>query len=48
MNWQEIAIEQMLIIENLTTFCEDLIYELAQYRNVEDEERRLREGRNER
>lgn len=37
----ELLIKQMEIIENLTSFCSELIYELAQFKNIEIEEKRL-------
>lgn len=43
MIWQAIAEEQMHIIEKLVELCDELIEKLAQYKNIEDEERRLRE-----
>ena len=43
MMWEALAIEQAQIIEKLSKLCDDLIAQLAQYKNVDEEERRLRE-----
>ncbi|MBQ6318183.1 MAG: hypothetical protein IJI23_00135 [Lachnospiraceae bacterium] len=43
MIWRSIAEEQARIIEQLVDLCNNLIYQLSQYKNIEDEERRLRE-----
>ena len=37
----ELLIQQMEIIEQLTSFCSELINELAQYKNVEKEEEKF-------
>jgi hypothetical protein len=38
-NWQAIAERQALIIENLSLLCCDLTSELAQYKNIDEEEK---------
>lgn len=43
MIFQSIAEEQARIIEQMSTLCEQLINELSQYRNIEEEEKRLKE-----
>lgn len=43
MIWQAIALEQARIIEEFTNLCDNLIAELAQYKSIEEEERKLRE-----
>lgn len=43
MIWQSIAEEQARIIEKLVKLCKDLIYQLSQYKNIDEEEERLKE-----
>ena len=43
MIWQAIAEEQAHIIEKLVKLCNELIDQLSQYKNIDEEERRLRE-----
>ena len=43
MIWQSIAEEQARIIEKLVKLCKDLIYQLSQYKNIDEEEKRLKE-----
>ena len=43
MNWQEIAEKQALIIEELTELSTEIIFQLSQYKNIEQEEERLKE-----
>lgn len=43
MDWQKVAEEQALIIENLSQLCHEILYELSQYKNIEAEEKRLSE-----
>lgn len=43
MIWQAIAEQQERVITELAKLCDDLIAQLAQYKNVEEEEQRLRE-----
>lgn len=43
MDWQKLAEEQALIIENLSQLCHEILYELSQYKNIEAEEKRLSE-----
>ena len=43
MNWQEIAEKQALIIEELTELSAEIIFQLSQYKNIEQEEERLKE-----
>lgn len=42
-NWRAIAERQALIIENPSLLCYDLTSELAQYKNIDEEEKRLAE-----
>ena len=42
MNWQEIAEKQALIIEELTELSTEIIFQLSQYKNIEQEEERLK------
>ena len=48
MIWQSIAEEQARIIEQLVKLCSDILSQLSQYKNIDDEEERLRtlEGKN--
>lgn len=48
MIWQLIAEEQARIIEQLVKLCNDILSQLSQYKNIDDEEERLRtlEGKN--
>ena len=43
MIWQAIAEEQAYIIEKLVKLCNELINQLSQYKNCEEEEKRLKE-----
>lgn len=43
MIWQSVAEEQAHIIEKLVKLCNELIDQLSQYKNIDEEERRLRE-----
>lgn len=43
MIWQAIAEQQERVIDELIRLCDDLIAQLAQYKNIEEEERKLRE-----
>lgn len=43
MIYQAIAEEQARIIDELSTLCKQLISELSQYKNCEEEEKRLKE-----
>ena len=43
MDWQKVAEEQALIIENLSQLCHEILCELSQYKNIEPEEKRLSE-----
>ena len=43
MIWQSIAEEQARIIEKLVKLCKELIYQLSQYKNIEEEEKILKE-----
>ncbi len=43
MIWQAIAEQQERVIEELTKLCNELVAELAQFKNIEEEERKLRE-----
>lgn len=43
MDWQKVAEEQAVIIENLSQLCHEILYELSQYKNIEAEEKRLSE-----
>lgn len=43
MMWQLIAEQQALIIEKLSDLCKELINQLSQYKNIENEEERLKE-----
>lgn len=43
MIWQTIAEQQERVIEELVKLCDDIIAQLAQYKNIEEEERRLKE-----
>lgn len=40
---EKILIEQAEIIESLSTFCKEIILELAQYKNIEKEEMTLKD-----
>lgn len=42
MIWQSIAEEQARIIEELTSLCAGLISELSQFKNIEEEEAKLK------
>ena len=42
-NWELIAMSQAEVIYDLAHLCSELITELAQYREVGDEEKRLNE-----
>lgn len=41
MIWQSMAEEQAQIIESLAELCLKLINQLAQYKNIDEEEKRL-------
>lgn len=43
MIWQAIAEQQERVIEELIKLCDDIIAQLAQYKNIEEEDRKLRE-----
>lgn len=43
MIWQSLAEQQQRIIDELISFCDDLLARLSQYESIEDEERRLRQ-----
>ena len=43
MDWQTAAEKQALIIEELSELCKSLLLELSQHKNIEEEEKRLRE-----
>ena len=43
MDWQATAESQALIIEELSELCKSLLMELSQHKNIEEEEKRLRE-----
>lgn len=43
MIFQALAEKQAQIIEEMGKFCRQLIDELSQYKNIEEEERKLRE-----
>lgn len=43
MIWQTIAEQQERVIEELVRLCDDIIAQLAQYKNIEEEDRRLKE-----
>lgn len=40
-NWEQMAMGQAEIISGLSILCSDLIDELAQFCNVDEEEKRL-------
>ena len=42
-NWEQMAMGQAEIIDGLSFLCRDLIDELAQFCNVDEEEKRLAE-----
>jgi hypothetical protein len=42
-NWEQMAMGQAEIISSLSILCSDLIDELAQFCNVDEEEKRLAE-----
>ena len=42
MIFQELAEKQARIIEEMGVFCRQLLDELSQYKNIDDEEERLR------
>lgn len=43
MIWQAIAEEQARTIEELVELCNMILSQLSQFKNIEEEERRLRE-----
>lgn len=43
MIWQAIAEQQERVIEELIKLCKELIYQLSQYKNIEEEEKILKE-----
>ena len=43
MIWQSIAEEQARIIEQLVKLCNGILNQLSQYKNIDEEERRLQE-----
>ncbi len=43
MIWQAIAEKQARTIEELIELCNSILSELSQYKNIEEEERRLEE-----
>lgn len=43
MIWQSIAEQQEKVIEELVALCNSILAQLAQYKNIEEEERRLQE-----
>lgn len=42
MSWEEIAMRQAAEIASLSSFCQNLIIALAQFTEVEEEERKMR------
>lgn len=43
MSWEEIAMRQAAEIADLSSFCQKLIIALAQFTEVEEEEKKMRE-----
>lgn len=43
MIWQSIAEQQARTIEELVELCNKILAQLSQYKNIDEEERRLRE-----
>lgn len=41
MNWQTVAEQQALLLEELASLYRKALQELSQYKNIEDEEKRL-------
>ena len=48
MIWQAIAEQQQKLIDEMSKLCQDLIDQLSQFKNIEEEEQRLRELEGER